>query len=283
LTGVRLEQPPADGNLGAAVRLGSECAAAWSDARDGSRALGGSTLRTIQAVNLTDRKWQNDPPALATWQASGIALADGTLLLAGRGMLDDRPGAGFVRFRANCDGVVPVSTIPVLWLPSRAAARPSGVRDNSTPPPKAPATLAQRMTRVLAGIVEEVREHPQRTALPGLLLLLLIRRRAQRRLLYGDADAARTLRLVDTAGACLGVLLAFAALAIPHENGRRIAMAAGLLLSFAATYRLWANAERPVTKYALSTALVAAAVLAVLSSGLALVHLFATLIRNLTA
>lgn len=283
LTGVRLENPPADGELGAAVRLGSDCAVAWSDARDGARALGEAQPRTIQVVNLTDRRWQSDPPALATWHASGIALADGTLLLAGRGNFDDRPGAGLARFRAGCAGVVPVSTTRVLWLPLRAAARPSGARDTSTPPPKLPATLAQRMTLALAGLVEEVREHPQRTALPGLLFLLLLRGRVQSRLVYGDGDAARTLRLVDSAGALLGVLLAIAALAIPDESGRRVAMAACLLLSFAATYRLWENAGRPVTKYALSPALVAAAVLAVLSSGLALVHLFATLIRNLTA
>jgi hypothetical protein len=287
LTGKRLDNPPADGDFGAAVRIGPDCAVAWNDTKASHDVIvafnGGAAARTIQAVDYATGKWQAAPPALPAWHASGLVLEDGTLLLAGLGVHDERPGVGAVRFRATCAGVQPLSAERVLWLPSRAATLTSAARDTTVPPPKAPATLRERMTAAATSIVDEIREHPQRTALPGLLLVFLLYGRVQRRSLYADDDVASTWRVVDGTLAVAALPLAFAALAIPHDAGRHATIAACLLLSAAATYRLWRNARRPASKYALSAAVVGTTVPAVLASGLALVHLFTTMIRNLTA
>jgi hypothetical protein len=287
LTGTRLENPPADGNLGAAVRIGAQCAVAWNDSkepRDIDFAFrGGATARTIQAVDLTTAKWQAAPPVLSAWQASGLALADGTLLLAGVGVDDERPGTGAVRFRATCAGVLPISTQRVLWLPSVAATPATAARDTTMPPPKPHATLLERVSGALMAMVAEFREHPQRTALPGLLLVLLLYRRLRQSSLYANDDVARTWRVVDAAVALAGPGLALVMLAIPHEAGRLAAVAACLLSSAAATYRLWCNASHPAAKGGLALALAVATSLAVAASGLALIHLFGTMIRNLTA
>lgn len=287
LTGVVLKNPPRDSEFGAALRVGERCAVAWNDAkdaRDRASFVGGATTRTIQAVDLAKAEWQSSPaPALAVWRASGIALGDGTILLAGLGLSDERSGAGAQRFRAVCGGVVATSTDRVLFLPSRAASRVAVARDANVPPPKPRPTLERRIRDAFTAIVDEAREHPQRSLLPGLLILLLLRGVMTRWSAYAGDDVARLWRPIDTGVAFAGWLLAAAALAIPHEAARLAAMAVAVLLSAAAVYRLWHNAEQRGTKIAVAVPLVAAAAIGALLAGMAIIHTFKSFIGNLTA
>ncbi|MFO1425953.1 MAG: kelch repeat-containing protein [Steroidobacteraceae bacterium] len=289
----RLENLQVERDMGAAVQLAGECFATWNNTREAryNTLASGPTVRTLHVVDVTKRQWLHSPDALLLpWEASGLALGDGSLLLAGRAPPAADDAAGVQRLRADCNGAVSGPDAPRIYLPVSKV-------DPSAPPQSTAATTAGVARRHaptgLAGALEraratgerflgELRHHWQRNLVLGLLLLALLRPQLRRWDHYVEDDYGATIgRRIDAGVIVAALLFAIGALALPAPGWQLAAIVGCALLALAAAHRLWHNVAAPRLRWGLLAPLLLLALAVAFFAGMGLVQLFFAFIGSL--
>jgi hypothetical protein len=248
LSSLQLRPAPEDSALTALVETTPGCIAAWNDTRQQSLPFAvQATVRNVYAGDLQARRWGgNADIALTPLNASGIGLADGTVLIAGNSLLSNSAADAMQRFRIDCKGVTALDEPSRLYLPTVAVTPPAtpgaGAGDEVQPfhaPPFPQRWLGEVRSQVLA--------LPQLwllKVLAALAVLWPLMRYAQRWETYVEDDAGRLPgRRNDILVLAVTVPSWIALIGLPNHALKTCACLLLGLAAFISARRLWLNAS----------------------------------------
>lgn len=273
LTALKFEPRQDELRLDALIATQDGCLLSWPNRLDANY----QKQPTVLLGNSTKLAWLSPNESLSVpFDARGIALADGTVLIAGKSRGASLSELSALRLKVTCDAIAAVDKTAGMYLPYGIATPVKGqpqLQASMPLTPPASLSLLQSWHATWAKHWQALPEHPQAKLVLGALLLFFLLRFFVNRwgAYHTDIDPVEesrddvrvTARNIDIVIVGVTVPLTIIALGIAIPSVQIALASIASLLAAMSARRLWGNAIDTDMRIAYGIALAATSLLAV--------------------